>query len=192
MMLIESLFDEIVATSPKAFFRSIRVMTTERCFMRALSIMDATIEVCSKTPEIFRVNSFWNSVSKNSFLARKEKIESRRHEVKTLRGIDSRVIGLTLAGSSLVPFLCTRTVQAFFNSHGTRPYSGTMRIFSVRNVLRYGHLLKQTVEILSKVQGEPEDLLGLISASPLKSKIFFPLSRISTQAFYQHGTFAGC
>ena len=146
-------------TSPKAFFMSIRVMTTERCFMRALSIMDAIIEVCSRTPEIFGVNAFWIFFSINSFLARKEQIESRRHEVKTLRGTDSRVIGLKLAGSSLVPFLCTRTVQAFFHPDGTRPDSQTMRIISVRNVLRYGHLLKQMMEILSKGQGEPEDLI---------------------------------
>ena len=103
-------------TSPKAFFRSIRVMTTDRCFMRALSIMDDIIEVCSRAPEIFGVSPFLIFVSINSFLARKEKIESRRHEVKTLRGTDSRVIGLKLAGSSLVPFLRTRTVQASFHS----------------------------------------------------------------------------
>ena len=51
--------------------------------MRALSIMDAIIEVCSRTPEIFGVNPFWIFVSINSSLARKESIESRRHEVKT-------------------------------------------------------------------------------------------------------------
>ena len=159
MMMIENLFDEIVVHLSESIFRSIRVMTTERCFMRALSIMDAIIEVCSRTPEIFVVNPFWISVSMNSFLARKEKIESRRHEVRTLRGTDSRVIGLKLAGSLLMPFLCIRTVQAFFHSDGTRPDSQTMRIISVRNVLRYGHLLKYMMEFLSKGQGEPEDLI---------------------------------
>ena len=48
--------------------------------MRALSIMDAIIEVCSRTPEISGVNSFWIFVSINSFLARKERIESRKHD----------------------------------------------------------------------------------------------------------------
>ena len=37
-----------------------RVMTTERCFIRALSIMDAIIEVCSSTPEIFGGDPFLN------------------------------------------------------------------------------------------------------------------------------------
>ena len=81
--------------------------------------MDAIIEVCSRTHEIFTVNPFWIFVSINSLLARKEKIKSRRHEVKTLRGRDSRVIGLKLAGSSLVPFFCTRMGQIFFHSDGT-------------------------------------------------------------------------
>ena len=95
----------------------------------------------------------------NLFLLRKEKIESSRHEVKTLRGTESSVIGRKFAGSSLVPFLCTRTVQAFFHSEGTRPDSQIMRIISVKNLLRYGHLLKQIMEILSNGQGEPEDLI---------------------------------
>ena len=68
------------------------------------------------------------------------------------------MIGLKFAGSSLEPFLCTKIVHAFLHSEGTRPDSQTMRIISVKNVLRYGHLLKQITEILSKEQGELEDL----------------------------------
>ena len=95
----------------------------------------------------------------NLFLLRKENIESRRHEVKTLRGTASRVIGRKFAGSWLIPFLCTRTVQAFFQSDSTRPDSHIMRIISVKTVLRCGHLLKQIMEILSNGQGETEDLI---------------------------------
>ena len=58
MVMIKNCFDEIVVYFSKAFFRSKRVMTTERCFIRALSIMDAIMEVCSSAPEIFGVNPF--------------------------------------------------------------------------------------------------------------------------------------
>ena len=118
--------------------------------MRALSIMHAIIEVCSRTPEIFGVNPFWIYISINLFLPRKEKIESRRHEVKTIRVTDSRVIGLRFAGSSPVPFLGNRTVQDFFHSDGTRPDPQKMRIILVKDVLRHGHLSKQMMGISSK------------------------------------------
>ena len=58
MIVIKNLFDEIVVHFFESIFRSIRVMKTERCFMRALSIMDVIIKVCSRTPEIFGVNFF--------------------------------------------------------------------------------------------------------------------------------------
>ena len=56
MVMDKNLFDEIVVHLPKVFFRSMRVMTAESCSIRALSIMDAIIEACSSTPEIFGVN----------------------------------------------------------------------------------------------------------------------------------------
>ena len=48
----KNLFDEIVVHLPKSIFRSMRVMTTEHCFICTLSIMDAIIEVWSSMPEI--------------------------------------------------------------------------------------------------------------------------------------------
>ena len=72
----------------------------------------------------------------NLLFSRKEKIQSRRHEVKTFSGTGSRVIGPKFAGSSLEPFLCTKIVHAVFHSVGTRPDSQTIRIISVKNVLR--------------------------------------------------------
>ena len=52
---------------------------------------------------------------------RKEKTESRKYEVTIFKGVISKVIGLKFEGSSLLPFLCTRIVQAFFYSCGILP-----------------------------------------------------------------------
>ena len=79
--------------------------------------------------------------------------------MKTLSGTDSRVIGMKFEELSLEPFLCIKMVHAFFHSEGTRPDSQTMRIISVKNFLKYGHRLKQIIEILSKGHGELEDLI---------------------------------
>ena len=66
------------------------------------------------------------------------------------------MIGLKLAGSSLFPFLCISTVQALFYSSGILPDFYIARIISVSNVRRYGHLLKQMIEIWSRGEGLPE------------------------------------
>ena len=87
---------------------------------------------------------------------KKKKMESRRQRVKILIGTDSRVIGLKLAGSSLFPFLCIGTVQALFHSSGILPDLYIARTISVSNVWRYGHLLKQIMEIWSRGEGLPE------------------------------------
>ena len=51
---------------------------------------------------------------------------------KSFRGVHSRVIGLNLAGSDWFPFLCTKTLQALFQTLGISPVSQTMRKTSVR------------------------------------------------------------
>ena len=73
--------------------------------MRALSIIFTIIEAYSRTPAIFGVKPFWISASIKSLCSREEKIESRSQEVNTSRGTDYTVMGLKLAGSSLLPFL---------------------------------------------------------------------------------------
>ena len=59
--------------------------------MRALSIIFAIIEVCSRTPAIFVVNPFWTSASMMSFCLREEKMESRKQEVRTFRAFPQSV-----------------------------------------------------------------------------------------------------
>ena len=44
-----------------------RVMTTERCFICALSIIEGIIKVCSSTPEVLGANPFRIYVSINLF-----------------------------------------------------------------------------------------------------------------------------
>jgi len=58
MLIDKNLFDEIMVHLFKNIFRFMRVMSNERSFIRALSIIDAIIEVCSSIPEIFGVNPF--------------------------------------------------------------------------------------------------------------------------------------
>ena len=106
--------------------------------------------MCSRTPVILGVKAFWISASIISFSLRNENMESRRQDVKAFKGTDSRVISLKLAGSSLLPLLCTKIVQAVFHSAGIRPDSPIRERMSVRNDSRYGHLLKHIMDILSK------------------------------------------
>ena len=56
------------------------------------------MKVCSNVPETPLAKPFWICCSMKPFWERQEKIESRRQDVKTLSGTDSRVIGLKLAG----------------------------------------------------------------------------------------------
>ena len=48
-------------------------------------------------------------------------MESRKQEVNIFKGTVSKVMGLKFAGSSLLPFLWTKIVQAFFHSCGIFP-----------------------------------------------------------------------
>ncbi len=79
--------------------------------------------------------------------------------MKTLSGIDSRVIGLKLAGSSVPPFLCINMVQAFFHSDGTTPHDQATWIISVKYERRLGQRLKQMIDIWSSGHGEPDGFI---------------------------------
>ena len=48
--------------------------------------------------------------------------------MKIFSGTDWRVIGLKFEGSSVSPFLCIKTVQAFFHSDGKYPDNQIKRI----------------------------------------------------------------
>ena len=74
---------KLLCTSPKAFLRSSKVKTRGRCLVRVLFIIFAIIEICSRTLAILGVKPFWISASLTPFCVRKEKIESRKQEVKT-------------------------------------------------------------------------------------------------------------
>lgn len=54
----------------------------------------------------------------------------RRHEVKTFKGTDFKVMGQKLAGSLVSSFLWIRIVQAHFHSLGTEPVDQAVRIIS--------------------------------------------------------------
>ena len=54
----------------------------------------------------------------------------RRHEVKTFKGTDGKVIGRKLAGSLAFSFLWMMIVQAHFHSLGTDPVDQALRIIS--------------------------------------------------------------
>ena len=108
-----------------------------------------------RTPTIFKVEHFWISASITSFCLRKEKTESRRQEVKTFRGTNSRVVGLKL-GSSLLSVLSTKTVQTFFQFARIWPNSQITRNMSVKNDLSYGHLLRDIMDILFRGRREPD------------------------------------
>ena len=78
---------------------------------------------------------------------RKEKIESREQEVNILNGTVSKVIGLKFGGSSLLHFLWTKIVQAFFHFCGILPDLQTIHKILVNTVWRKGHRLKHITEI---------------------------------------------
>ena len=86
-------------------------------------------------------------------------MESRREDVSILSITDSREIGLKLEGSSVLPFLWMRIVQAFFHSEGIEPVSQMMRIISVNRERKYGHLLKDMIEIWSRGLGDADDFM---------------------------------
>ena len=70
----------------------------------------------------------------------------RRHEVKTFKGTDCKVIGRKLAGSLAFSFLWMRIVEARFHSLGTDPVDQAVRIISDKQVRRKGHRLKQIID----------------------------------------------
>ena len=74
-------------------------------------------------------------------------MESRRHEVNIFKGTNSSVIGLKLAGSSVLPFLWTKIVQAFLHSCGIVPDFQMLHKILVITVQRIGHRLKDMIEI---------------------------------------------
>ena len=78
---------------------------------------------------------------------RKEKIESRKHEVNIFKGTVPRVIGLRFEGSLLLLFLWKRIVQAFFQLCGILPDHQTLHKIIVIAVRRKGHRLKHITEI---------------------------------------------
>ena len=86
-------------------------------------------------------------------------MESRREDVNILSITDSREIGLKLEGSSVLPFLWMRIVQAFFHVEGIEPILQMMRIISVKRERKYGHLLKHMIEIWSRGLGDAEDFM---------------------------------
>ena len=86
-------------------------------------------------------------------------MESRKQEISIFKGTVSSVIGLKLEGSSQVPFLLTKIVQAFFHSRGILHDLQIVRKSLVITVLRNGHLLEHITEIWSNGQGQPEDFI---------------------------------
>ena len=93
------------------------------------------------------MNPFCIFCSISLFCVRKEKIESRKHEGNIYNGTVSKVIGLKFEGSSLLPFLWTRIVQAFFYSCGILPDLQTLHKILVNTVRRKGHRLKHITKI---------------------------------------------
>ena len=78
---------------------------------------------------------------------RKEKIESRKHEVNIFKETVSRAIGLKFEGSLPLLFLWTRIVQAFFQLCGILLDLHTLHKIIVITVWRMGHGLKHITEI---------------------------------------------
>ena len=66
----------------------------------------------------------------------------RNTEVKILREIGCRVIGLKLPGSFASPFLCIKIVVAAFHALGIGFVCQTFFLIDVKNVLKYGHLFR--------------------------------------------------
>ena len=99
--------------------RSSRVMTTERCLIRALLIMSPIWAVCSR----IGVKPFCTLCSTKLLDARKEYTAFRRQDVNTFKGTDSSVMGRKFEGSLLLPFLWISMVHALFYSVGTVPGS---------------------------------------------------------------------
>ena len=81
------------------------MMTSERCFIRALFIILAICAVCSIVPDRFGVKPFCMLCSIKLLAERKEYIALRRHDVNTLSGIESSVIGRKFEGILVLPFL---------------------------------------------------------------------------------------
>ena len=79
-------------------------------------------------------------------------MEPRKHEVNILKGTVSSVIGLKLEGSSHVPFLWNKIVQAFFHSRGILHDLQIVRKSPVITVRRNGHFFKLINEIWSNGQ----------------------------------------
>jgi hypothetical protein len=64
-----------------AFLRSSSVMTSERCFIRALFLILAICAICSIVPDRFGVKPFCMLCSIKLLAVRKEYIALRRHDV---------------------------------------------------------------------------------------------------------------
>ena len=58
VMIFQNSRNKIVMDLPKAFLRSRGIITTERCFMRALLMICAIWVVCSNVPESLRIKPF--------------------------------------------------------------------------------------------------------------------------------------
>ena len=72
--------------------------------------------------------------------------------MKTLSGMDARVIGLKLAGLSVSPFLYIKIVQAFFHLDGTIPPTSNPGPFNIeaareKALVKSGHVTPQILDI---------------------------------------------
>ena len=74
-------------------------------------------------------------------------MESRVHEINIFNKTDSSAIGLKLAGSSALPFLWTKIVQAFLHLCGTTPDFQMAHKVLIITVQREGHRLEDMIEI---------------------------------------------
>ena len=120
--------------------------------------LESSCDALHRNHFYYNINHFWISASLKSFCVRNEKIEPRRHDIKTLKVTDSKVICLKLARSSLLPFYELGLCKPFPFCRNT-PDPKITQIMSVNSDRKYGHLLKQTMDILSKWQGGSDDFI---------------------------------
>ena len=87
----------------------------------------------------------------------------RNTEVKILRQIGCRVIGLKLPVSFASPFLCIKIVVAAFHALGICFICQTFSMMDVKNVLKYGHLFRTMTDTSSKGHGDFPAFIRLIT-----------------------------
>ena len=86
----------------------------------------------------------------------------RSNDVNISKLTDSKVIGLQLSGKLGSPFLWIKMVAALVHCAGKVLLLSTSgQIFNI-NDLKYGHRLKQIIDIRSNGHGDPEDFMRLI------------------------------